>query len=182
MKSIDFLKLEKLHKGWFDEFLFFFFFSERISRFSSLHWKLRNFTARHSVVISGIFPHWNFFSSNWFTVNLTEFLQKIVGEKFANFHTVMPTIFSQKFRQINILLKNSTINWFDGQFCVVVVNFSFLHTVCWTVWKLHGNLLSLFLYKNFVKVMILLTKLQNSWFDEIYLMRVNFSFFNRACW
>ena len=49
-----------------------------------------------SVVISEIFPHWKFFSSNWFTVsldisekvNLTEFLQKIVGEKLANFHNV----------------------------------------------------------------------------------------------
>ena len=54
---------------------------------------LGNFTP-HSVVISEIFPHFKNFSSNWFAVqlfsekvDLTEFLQKIVEEKFANFHT-----------------------------------------------------------------------------------------------
>ena len=43
----------------------------------------------------GNFPSLQKFSSNWFTVkffsekvNLTEFLQNIVGDKFANFHTV----------------------------------------------------------------------------------------------
>ena len=39
------------------------------------------------------------------------------------------TVLSQKFRQFNVLLKNFTINWFDGkQICVAVI-FSFFHTV-----------------------------------------------------
>ena len=34
----------------------------------------------------------------------------------GNFWILLPaTVFSQKFRQINVLLKNSTINWFDGK-------------------------------------------------------------------
>ena len=40
--------------------------------------------------------------SNWF----------LILWKFRNFTA---TVFSQKFRQINVLLKNFTINWFDGR-------------------------------------------------------------------
>ena len=48
----------------------------------------------------------------------------LARENFSFFHTVstlwkfrnfIATVFSQKFRQINVLLKNFTINWFDGK-------------------------------------------------------------------
>ena len=35
----------------------------------------------------------------------------------------------QKLRQINVLRKNSTINWFDGKKIYVAVNFSFFHSL-----------------------------------------------------
>ena len=53
------------------------------------------------------------------------FCEKSVRENFCIFHTVVctlwklrdstATVFSQKFRQINVLPKNFTINWFDGK-------------------------------------------------------------------
>ena len=46
------------------------------------------------------------------------------------------------------------------------------------VWKLRKFTLTHFWQKNFVKVMVLLKKVLNSWFDEIFLVRVNFSFFH----
>ena len=65
------------------------------------------------------------------------FSKKSGKENFRNLHncaqhTVEITEFyfhglSQKFRQINDLLKNFTINWFDGKICVTV-NFLFFHT------------------------------------------------------
>ena len=52
-----------------------------------------------------------------------------------NFHTVEIMefyclgYFSKKFRQINVLLKNFIVKWFDGKNICVAVNFSFFHTV-----------------------------------------------------
>ena len=37
----------------------------------------------------------------------------------------------QKFRQINVLLKNFTVNWFDEKKFCFIVNFSFFHIVMW---------------------------------------------------
>ena len=42
----------------------------------------------------------------------------------------------------------------------------------------YGNSLSRIFSKNFVKVTVLLIKLLKSWFDEIFLVRENFSFFH----
>ena len=77
--------------------------------------KLLKFT--HSVVISEIFPHLKIFSSNWLTVqffsenlNLTEFLQKIVREKWSNYHTVRYfciTIFKSKWRFLSFRLNSN---------------------------------------------------------------------------
>ena len=86
-----------------------------------------------------------------FSCLISKFPKKIVGEKLANFHTVQAChanffpsnqfrvkLFCKKlhthfnswnFRQINILLKNLTVNWFDGKKVGVAVNFSFFHTV-----------------------------------------------------
>ena len=78
------------------------------------------------------------------------------------------TVYSQKFRQINVLLKNSSVNWFDGKNCVAenfakipsnwrftkelyckliwrkkfvwAENFSFFHTVSMEI--MHENYLS----------------------------------------
>ena len=52
------------------------------------------------------------------------------------------------------------------------------------MWKAHygnyGNLLSRIFGKNFVKAMVLLKKLLNSWFDESFVsVRENFSFIKR---
>ena len=82
-------------------------------------------TLIHSVIISEIFPHLKIFSSNWLTgqffcekVNLTECLQKNVGEKLSNYHTVQYTVwklqkfsltlFLQKFRESNGFTKEIT--------------------------------------------------------------------------
>ena len=66
----------------------------------------------------------NYLVISWVKPLLTRnFSEKSVWETFYNFHTVTlwklqnftATIFSQKFRQINVLLNNFTINWFDGK-------------------------------------------------------------------
>ena len=50
--------------------------------------------------------------------------------------------------------------------------------VCTSQYGNYGNLLSLFFGKNFVKVTFLLKKLLKSWFDEIFLVTVNFCYFH----
>ena len=71
--------------------------------------------------------------------------QKCVIANSRNFHTVhcamhnftAATIFSQIFRQINVLLKNFTINWFDGKNLHGSESLVFPHyDVHITVWKL----------------------------------------------
>ena len=56
-------------------------------------------------------------------------------------------------------------------------NFSFFHTVQCAQCGNYGNLLSRFFGKSFVKVTVLLKKLLNSWFDEIFLGDSEFSIF-----
>ena len=78
------------------------------------------------------------------------FCQKSVRENLRNFHTV---VILQKFRQINILQKKFTINWFDGKEFAwqIVSQFSTL----W--WGNYRNLLSRFFGKN----VVIATHLQN---------------------
>ena len=63
------------------------------------------------------------------------------------------TAFSLKFRQINVLLKNFTINWFDEQkLHGMAVNFTFCHTAqCGKCCDLVSHIFG----KNFVKVTFL---------------------------
>ena len=73
------------------------------------------------------------------------------------------TIVTEKFRQINVLLKNFTISWFDGKI------FAFFLTV--------ENLLWLFFDKNFVKLMFYYKLI---WRKKIC-VAVNLSFFHNVC-
>ena len=58
--------------------------------------------------------------------------QHVTLWKFRNF---IATVFSQKFRQINVLLKNITIHWFDGK-KFAWQKISRFSTLCYcTVWK-----------------------------------------------
>ena len=66
---------------------------------------------------------------------MTKFLQKIVGEKFSNFHTTVwkfenfsPTIFLQKFRQSNFFTKELYCKSISRKFFEVGVNFWHYHT------------------------------------------------------
>ena len=72
----------------------------------------------HSVEKREIHCHAIFFSSNQLRVKFfskklisRNFCEKMVTAKFRNFQG----FFSQKFRQITILVKKFTINWFDGK-------------------------------------------------------------------
>ena len=81
----------------------------------------------------------------------------------GNHRILLPRFFSQKFRQINVLLKmNFTINWFDGKRIAWrrqwISRFSTL-TLC-TVRKC--DLVPHIFGKNFVKVTFLLKKLLKS--------------------
>ena len=69
--------------------------------------------------------------------------------KLQNFTAI---IFSQKFREINFLLKNFTLSWFDEKYFALAVNFSFFHTV----WEIHSHLME----KYFVKSTLLFKKLK----------------------
>ena len=68
---------------------------------------------------------------------------------------LLPQFFSQKFREINFLLKNFTLNWFDEKKCMAM-NFSFFHhTVLHSQYTYVGNykiFLPRFSYKNSVKL------------------------------
>ena len=55
----------------------------------------------------------------------------------------------------------------------IAMKFSFFHIVLCGGGN-YGNLFSLFIGKNFVKVTILLDKLQKSWFDEIFFCESKF--------
>ena len=46
----------------------------------------------------------------------------------GNYENSTATVLWQKFRQINSLLWNSTLNWFDEKNCVVV-NLPFFHII-----------------------------------------------------
>ena len=96
-------------------------------------------------------PH-KYFTSNQLTVKFFSktliwriFCEKTVAVNFRNYHTVRTllwklwnftvTVFIQNFCQINVLLKNFTVNWFDEKICVAE-NLSFFHTLfrvaqCW---------------------------------------------------
>ena len=93
--------------------------------------KLRIHSQQRNISSNQLFSY--FFSKN---VAFTKFLPKKLSVctcgsksltvwKLRNFTA---TIFSQKFRKSNFLLKNSTLNWFDEKNCMAV-NFSFFHTV-----------------------------------------------------
>ena len=104
---------------------------------------------------------WNQVFSNFFIKTLFSQLlaKKYIRVNFRNFHTMVQcaqcgklqtftaTVYSQKFRQINVLLKNFTISWFDGKkIAWLAVNFSFFHTVTYCMWRLHIGTLSQFYY------------------------------------
>ena len=111
------------------------------------------------------------------TVTFTKFLPKMPDRElrlFSHWNAVWKlrnftaTILSQKFREINFLLKNFTLNWLDEKNLYGSEFLVFLHTLCErTVRKLRIFSLTLF-WKNFVKATILLKKLSNKWFDEIF--------------
>ena len=88
-------------------------------------------------------PERNFVISTISLVNMLlsrNFCQKRVQWKLRHFTDM---IFSQKFRQINVLLKNFTINWFDGRKFgwQWICRFSTLwHTVMWRVNCMWWNL------------------------------------------
>ena len=77
------------------------------------------------------------------------FCQKCVRVNFRNFHTVYSTlwkflnftatVFSQKFRQINVLLKNFTIRLIWRKKICKAENFSFFHTVAFAREKITWN-------------------------------------------
>ena len=54
--------------------------------------------------------------------------------------------------------------------------------ICCTQCGDYGNFLSHFFGKTFVKATFLLKKLLNRWFDEFFLVRVNFSSFHSTLW
>ena len=120
-------------------------------------------------------PHaliWRIISSNW---NNSTYTSAYTLWKFRNFTA---TVFPQKFRQINVLLKEHyyKLIWQKKFAWQRISPFS---TLWLTKCGNYENLLSLFFGWTFVKVMVLLTKLANSWFDEFFSLIVNFSFFYR---
>jgi len=103
----------------------------------------------------------------------------------AHLHTVWKlrnftaTVISQIFRQINVLLKNFTLNWFDEKKLRGSEFLVFPHCVaqCGNC----RNSLSHFFHKNFVKAMVLLKKLLKSWYDEIFFQWERISRFSTLC-
>ena len=113
--------------------IYFYHFTGKIREinvFLTMNWFHEIFSSESNTtvwyIISEIFPHCKHFSSNWFTVqlfsnkvNFTKFLQKIVGEKFANFHTVLHVhtkvwyIISEIFPHYKIF----SSNWFTVRIC-----------------------------------------------------------------
>ena len=79
------------------------------------------------------------------------------------------TVFSQKFRQINVSLKNVNMYWFDGK------------NLCGTQRGNYGNSLSRIFDKYSVKVTVLLNKLLKSWFDEKKIWWERNSRFSTVC-
>ena len=101
--------INKLLKSWFDEIIFWW---ERISRFST-QWDISlTFFGKNFVKAMSLQKQRSY---QW--VGFTKSLFEI-------------TEFSQKLCQINVLLKNRTMNWFDGKKICVTVNFSLFLTVC----------------------------------------------------
>ena len=112
--------------------------------------------------------------------NFTNFFPIQSGR--SSIHTVEIRVFycHNCFRKnsvkLTFYLKNFTINWFDGKKFAWQWIFHFS-----TLW--HSNTVQCgnysFFCKNCVKVMVALTKLLNSWFDEFFFsspVRVNLSF------
>ena len=141
---------------------------------------------KHNVEITEFYCHDFFakFPSNQHLLNkfnLCKLLwrKKLRGKPYWNFGILLPRFFSQKFRQINVLLKNFTVNWFDGRKFAwqLISRFSTLHCVGNPQCGNFRNLLSLF-WQQFRETNFILKKLLKSWFGEIFLLTVNFSFYH----
>ena len=115
--------------------------------------------AQHSVVMSVIYPHFKKFSWNQFSkkVTLKKFLQKNLGGKIFKFPQCAQSQCAQSQCAQSQCAQSQCAQSQCGN------------------WR---NSLSHFFWKHFVKAMVLLKKLLNSWFDEFFSARENLLFFH----
>ena len=90
---------------------------------------------------------------------------------YGNYGNLLPQFCPKNSVKSIFLLKNSTLNWFDGKNfawhgskIIVFLRCEPDRAQCGN----YGNFLTLFFGKSFVKVTVLLIKLLNSWFDDIF--------------
>ena len=93
-----------------------------------------------------------------------------VRENSPNFHSTLSAVWSE-FTKFSYHLRIISWNQFYSKSL-------FTRKVVCTQCGNYGNSLSRIFGKNFVKVTDLLNKLLKGWFDEIFSVRVNYSFFH----
>ena len=93
-----------------------------VNWFNEIFWPTFSFFTLHSVVMSEIYPHFEKFSWNQSSKNvtLTKFLQKIVGKNFQISAlwdgNSLSRIFGKNFVRVTVLLNKLIKSWFDEIF------------------------------------------------------------------